>query len=267
VLKRLDTIPLQVLIEATILEVSLDDELRYGVEWFFNAGDNSFSLSSLATGAVGSLFPGFSYALRTGDVRFIVNALEAVTNVRVVSSPLLLVLDNQTAALQVGNEVPISTQSAVSTLAPGAPVINSIEYRNTGVILDVTPRVNTGGLVTLELGQEVSDAVRTTSSTLNSPTFEQRRVESTIAVQDGEAIAIGGLIRDRDERTGSGLPLFKDIPVLGFLFGTTANQNTRTELLILLTPRVVGGQEEGQRLTNEIRRRLHGVTELEERVR
>ena len=267
VLKRLDIIPLQVLIEATILEVSLDDRLRYGVEWFFNAGDNSFSLSSLATGVAGSLFPGFSYALRTGDVRFIVNALETVTNVRVVSSPLLLVLDNQTAALQVGNEVPISTQSSVSTLAPGAPVINSIEYRNTGVILDVTPRVNTGGLVTLELGQEVSDAVQTTSSTLNSPTFEQRRVESTIAVQDGEAIAIGGLIRDRDERTSSGMPLLKDIPVLGFLFGTTANQNNRTELLILLTPRVVGGQEEGQRLTNEIRRRLHGVTELEERVR
>lgn len=267
VLKRLDTIPLQVLIEATILEVSLDDELRYGVEWFFNSGDNSFSLSSLATGAVGSIFPGFSYALRTGDIRFIVNALESVTNVRVVSSPLLLVLDNQTAALQVGNEVPISTQSSVSTLAPGAPVINSIEYRNTGVILDVTPRVNTGGLVTLELGQEVSDAVLTTSSTLNSPTFEQRRVESTIAVQDGEAIAIGGLIRDRDERTNSGAPLLKDIPLLGFLFGTTANQNTRTELLILLTPRVVGSQEEAQRLTNEIRRRLHGVTELEERAR
>ncbi|HYN38597.1 MAG TPA: type II secretion system secretin GspD [Rhodospirillales bacterium] len=267
VLKRLDTIPLQVLIEATILEVSLDDELRYGVEWFFNSGDNSFSLSSLATGAVGSIFPGFSYALRTGDVRFIVNALETVTNVRVVSSPLLLVLDNQTAALQVGNEVPISTQSSVSTVTADAPVINSIEYRNTGVILDVTPRVNTGGLVTLELGQEVSDAVRTTSSDLNSPTFEQRRVESTIAVQDGEAIAIGGLIRDRDERTDSGVPLLKDIPLLGFLFGTTANQNTRTELLILLTPRVVGSQEEAQRLTNEIRRRLHGVTELEERVR
>jgi general secretion pathway protein D len=124
-----------------------------------------------------------------------------------VSSPLLLVLDNQTAALQVGNEV------------------------------------------------------------LNSPTFEQRRVESTIAVQDGEAIAIGGLIRDRDEQTDSGVPLLKDIPLLGFLFGTTNNQNTRTELLILLTPRVVGGQEEAQRLTNEIRRRLHGVTELEERVR
>lgn len=267
VLKRLDTIPLQVLIEATILEVSLDDELRYGVEWFFNAGDNSFSLSSLATGAVGSLFPGFSYALRTGDVRFIVNALETVTNVRVVSSPLLLVLDNQTAALQVGNEVPVSTQSSVSTIAPGAPVINSIEYRNTGVILDVTPRVNTGGLVTLELGQEVSDAVRTTSSDLDSPTFEQRRVESTIAVQDGESIAIGGLIRDRGEQTDSGLPLLKDVPVLGFLFGTTANRSTRTELLILLKPRVVGSQEEGQRLTNEIRRRLHGVTELEERVR
>lgn len=267
VLKKLDTIPLQVLIEATILEVSLDDELRYGVEWFFNAGDNAFSLSSLATGAVGSIFPGFSYALRTGDIRFIVNALETVTNVRVVSSPLLLVLDNQTAALQVGDEVPVSTQSSVSTIAPGAPVINSIEYRNTGVILDVTPRVNTGGLVTLELGQEVSDAVRTTSSDLDSPTFQQRRVESTIAVQDGEAIAIGGLIRDRDEQTDSGVPVLKDIPVLGFLFGTTSTRTTRTELLVLLRPRVVGNQEESQRMTDEIRRRLSGVLELEERAR
>lgn len=267
VLKKLDTIPLQVLIEATILEVSLNDELRYGVEWFFNAGDNSFSLSSLATGVVGSIFPGFSYALQTGDVRFIVNALETVTNVRVVSSPLLLVLDNQTAALQVGDEVPVSTQSSVSIIAPGAPVINSIEYRNTGVILDVTPRVNTGGLVTLEIGQEVSDAVRTTSSDLNSPTFQQRRVESTIAVQDGEAIAIGGLIRDRNEQTESGIPVLKDIPYLGFLFGTTSNRNNRTELLVLLKPRVVGNQEEAQRMTDEIRRRLHGVLELEERAR
>lgn len=267
VLKKLDTIPLQVLIEATILEVSLDDELKYGVEWFFKGGDNSFSLSSLATGAVASAFPGFSYALKTGDVRFIVNALEQVTNVRVVSSPLILVLDNQTAALQVGDEVPISTASSVSTIAPGAPIINSIEYRNTGVILDVTPRVNTGGLVTLELGQEVSDAVQTTTSKLDSPTFQQRRVESTIAVQDGEAIAIGGLIRDRDERTKSGVPLLKDIPVLGFLFGTTSNKKTRTELLILLRPRVVGNEEEARRMTDELRRRLHGVLELEEKAR
>ncbi len=267
VLKKLDTIPLQVLIEATILEVSLDDQLKYGVEWFFKAGNNSFTLSSLATGVVASAFPGFSYALKTGDIRAIVNALETVTNVRVVSSPLLLVLDNQTAALQVGDEVPVSTQSAVSTITAGAPVVNSIEYRNTGVILDVTPRVNTGGLVTLELGQEVSDAVRTTSSDLDSPTFQQRRVESTIAVQDGEAIAIGGLIRDRNEQTDSGVPLLKDIPVLGFLFGTTTTRNTRTELLVLLRPRVVGNEEEAQRMTDEIRRRLHGVIELEDRVR
>jgi general secretion pathway protein D len=267
VIKKLDTIPLQVLIEATILEVSLDDQLKYGVEWFFKAGNNSITLSSLATGAVASAFPGFSYALKTGDVRLIVNALETVTNVRVVSSPLLLVLDNQTAALQVGDEVPVSTQSSVSTIAPGAPVINSIEYRNTGVILDVTPRVNTGGLVTLELGQEVSDPVRTTSSDLDSPTFQQRRVESTIAVQDGEAIAIGGLIRDRSERTDSGVPFMKDVPVLGFLFGARNNRNTRTELLILLTPRVVGGQEEAQRMTDELRRRLHGVLELEQKTR
>jgi general secretion pathway protein D len=126
----------------------------------------------------------------------ILNALSDIIKVNVISSPQLMVLNNQSARLQVGDQVPIAVQSAVSVTDPDAPIVNAIEFRDTGVILDVIPRVNAGGLVVLDIAQEVSDVVETTSSTLNSPTIRQRRIESTVAVQSGETIALGGLIRD-----------------------------------------------------------------------
>ena len=122
--------------------------------------------------------------------------------------------------LQVGDQVPIETQSATSILTPGAPVVNSIEYRDTGVILNVTPRVNAGGLVLLDIAEEVSDVMQTTSSNLNTPTISQRRVTSSVAVRDGQTIALGGLIKDTRTKSNSGIPVLKDIPYLGWLFGT-----------------------------------------------
>ena len=167
-LKKLDVTPLQVLVEATILEVVLNDALRYGVEWFFKSGNNeiAFSARSLAAGALTApVLPGFSYFLQTSDIRLIVNALDTVTTVNVLSAPQLFVLDNETATLQVGDQVPISTQSSQSTISADAPIVNSVEYRNTGVILAVTPRVNSGGLVTLDVVQEVSNVNQTTTPT------------------------------------------------------------------------------------------------------
>ena len=177
-----------------------------------------------------------------------------------------MVLNNQPARLQVGDQVPIAVQSAVSVTDPAAPIVNAIEFRDTGVILDVIPRVNAGGLVVLDIAQEVSDVVETTSSTLNSPTIRQRRIESTVAVQSGETIALGGLIRDSKTEGETGIPLLSDIPILGNLFKTTSNTADRTELLILLTPRVVRGQADSRAITEELRRRLHELQPLGEKI-
>jgi len=267
-LRKLDIMPLQVLIEATIAEVTLNDELRYGLQWFFKTGgDSELTLSEAASGAAAQIFPGFSYLFQTGgDVRVVLNALDSITDVNVISSPQLMVLDNQTARLQVGDQVPIATQSSVSVTDPDAPIVNQIQFLDTGVILNVTPRVNAGGMVILEIEQQVSDVVATTTSGIDSPTIRQRQISSTVAVQSGETIALGGLIRESSSHTSSGLPILKDIPVVGALFGKTSNDTTRTELLVLITPRVVSNQDEARAVTDELRRRLRAVIPLEIKV-
>lgn len=260
-LTKLDITPLQVLIEATIAEVSLDDRLRYGLEWFFRFSGVQLRLSDAADASVAPVAPGFSAILgNSNDARVVLNALQAVTDVNVVSSPQLVVLDNRTARLQVGDEVPIVTQSAQSVLVTDAPIVNSIDYRDTGVILEITPRVNSSGQVVLDILQEVSDVVPTTSSDIDSPTIRQRRVASTIAVQSGETVALGGLIRDSRELGSSGIPILSDLPVIGVLFGRRDNNTSRTELLILLTPRVVRNREDARAVTEELRSRLRNLS-------
>jgi general secretion pathway protein D len=245
----------------------LNDDLRYGLQWFFNSGNSSFTFSSLATGEVASAFPGFSYVFSSTDTRVVLNALAEVTDLQVISSPQLMVLDNQSARLQVGDQVPIATQSAVSVSDPEAPIVNAIEFRDTGVILEVTPRVNAGGLVSLDVRQEVSTVIETTTSDLNSPTIQQRTIESTVAVQSGETIALGGLIQDQDQEATSGLPLLSEIPILGHLFKTTSNSKRRTELLVLITPRAVRDRGEAHAVTEELRRRVTAIEPLERKIR
>ena len=265
-LKRLDVVPLQVLIEVTIADVTLNDDLRYGLQWFFSQGDSSATFSSLLSGAVSSAFPGFSYVFASNDVNVVLNALTQITDVTIVSSPSLMVLDNQSARLQVGDEVPIATQSAVSVTDPDAPIVNSIQFRDTGVILEVTPRVNAGGLVELDVRQEVSNVVATTTSDIDSPTIQTRTIESTVAVQSGEAIALGGLIQDEKEDGTTGIPLLSTIPIVGNLFKTTVDDYFRRELLVLITPRVVRNQREAREVTEELRRRLRAIEPLESTI-
>ncbi len=265
-LRQLDVTPLQVLIEATIAEVTLTDQLRYGLQWFFHTGDSDFTFSTLGNGAVAPLFPGFNYAFTSANAQVVLNALTQITDVKVISSPQLMVLNNETARLQVGDEVPIVTQQQQSIDAIGAPIVNSIEYRDTGVILNVSPRVNAGGLVVLDIVQEVSDVVQTTSSTLNTPTIQQRQIKSTVAVQSGESVALGGLIRDSNSKAVSGVPLLSDIPLLGNLFKTTSDTQRRTELLVLLTPRVAANRQDARNITEELRSRVRALAPLEYRI-
>jgi general secretion pathway protein D len=254
-LRKIDILPLQVRIDATIAEVTLNDLLQYGTQFFFKNGGLQGTLSNAANGSINGTFPGFVLMKTSSAVHYTLSALQAVTNVRVLSSPQVMVLDNEKAILQVGDSVPYLTQSSQSTVANSA-VINSVSYQETGVILQVIPRVNTGGLVTLEISQEVSDPITTNSSTINSPTFSERKVKSRVVIQDGQTVGLAGLIRDNTSEGNSGIPFLKDIPILGSLFSTQDNTRTRTELLVLITPHVIHDQRDARALTEDLRTTL-----------
>lgn len=266
-LTKLDIVPRQVLIEASILEVNLKDELGYGVEWFFK---NNFERGNVVGGrgaldlgesGITTLTPSFSYAVldNADQARIALNALEQETQVNVLSSPSLMVLDNQTAYINVGDEIPVPSRQSSSNINPDSPTVNEIQFRQTGITLSVTPRVNSGGLVTMEISQEVSNAVSTTSSDIDAPTIQQRQVESTVAVHSGETLVLGGLIQETTSNAESGIPLLRRIPLVGKLFGETKEEKRRTELLVLITPRVVGDRDEARKITEEFRQKLNNI--------
>ncbi len=280
-IRKLDVLPQQVLVEATIAEVSLNNALQYGVQFFLQNNEGQINLSnaqspspvtinpaapitsaSLFPGLMTSNFPGLAVARTAGDVQVALQALKNITNVQVISAPKLLIMDKEQATFQVGDLVPTITQSATSVITAGAPVVNNVQYQATGVILTVTPRINSGGLVTLDIEQEVSDVVPTTTSSINSPTFQQRRIKTKVIVQNGETISLAGLISDKKSKGNSGVPVLQDIPVLGTLFSTKNNENDRTELLVLLTPHVISNQQDARVLTEELKRKLSPSTIL-----
>ena len=271
-LQQLDIAPQQVLIDATIAELTLTDQLQYGVQYFLKSGSNNIDLTTAKSGIltpadIAGVFPGFNYFVATASQHTVLNLLKSITRVTVLSAPQLLVRDHQTAGLQVGAQVPIVIQSAQSVISPGAPLVNSIEYRNTGVILEVTPKINPDGVITLDIDQEVSDVAATTTSGIDSPTINDRHLVSSVIVQDGETIALGGLIREDTNDAKGGIPVLSDIPLVGPLFRNTARSQGRTELLVLLTPKVVRNAADARRMTDELRDRIHGLRPLEARSR
>jgi general secretion pathway protein D len=262
-LRKLDIAPQQVLIEAAITEVNLNNDLRFGLQWNFTRGDEN----AVLTESQNSLnltrnVPGFSFAFSpSSTLNGVLNTLESKTKVNVVSAPKLLVLNNQTAILQVGDEVPIATQNSTSNLDGNAPTINSIEYRNTGVILKVTPRVNASGVVMLDITQEVSDVNTNVASVagINSPTISTRRITSTVAVRDGEVLALGGLIRNTQTRTRVGLPFLSQIPFIGGAFGRQVKGGSKVELIVLLKPRVLRSTDDGRVMTQDLIRKIRAL--------
>jgi general secretion pathway protein D len=262
--KQLDIAPLEVLLEAAVAEVTLTDNLSFGVQYAINAGRNNQVIQTTGSSAtISPSLPGFAYIFATNsNIQATLSALQDITHVDVISAPEVLVLNNQAATLQVGDQVPIATQSAVSTETANAPVVNSIEYRDTGVILKVTPRVNEGGLVMMDVAQEVSDVSSTTTSSLDSPTISERKINSTIAVQDGETVALGGLFSESRTREHSGIPVLQDIPYLGSIFSTTSDNHTKTELLVLITPHVVRGVQKLRAVTEELKQQMQDTLPL-----
>lgn len=258
-LRKLDLPPTQVLIEAAITEVGLNDDLGYGVQWNFNSNGNTLGVGTATVAAGGANT--FTYAYTGSNIALSLKALEARTSVKVVSAPKLLVLNNQTAALQVGDQVPISTGSATN-LNNSASIVNTIEYRDTGVILKITPRVNASGVIQLDVSQEVSDVSNATTSAQTqqqSPTISTRRIATTVAVADNQVIALGGLFRDNTQNLRNGIPFVSRLPVVGGLFGSQQKVQKRTELIVLLKPHVLHNPDEGRAATEELRAKLRMV--------
>jgi general secretion pathway protein D len=257
-LDKIDIAPVEVRIDATIAEVDLTGALQYGTQFFFKSGGINAVLSEGETAALDTSFPGFVLSGHGSDAApLAISLLQSVTRVNVLSSPELMVLDGQPASLQVGDLVPYLSQTSQSTISANAPVVNSIEYRETGVILQVTPHVGTDGMVTLDVAQEVSGVQpETTTDGINSPTFSERAVTSRVSIQDGQTIGLAGLISDSDSHQNQGIPYLKNVPLLGALFSTQNNQRTRTELLVLITPHVVRSQADAAALTADLREAL-----------
>jgi len=241
ILEEIDRPQAQVLIEASIMEVSLSNDFRFGIDWSILGDGDRLRARSVSnnTGQIGPTFPGFSLTFIDTDIQAAVKALGARTSVEVVSAPKLLTLDNRTAHLQVGDQVPIVTQTSQGTTSGDAPVINNVDYRNSGVILSVTPRISGEGRIVLEVSQEVSSVVKTETSGINSPTIQQRKFESTLVVKDGGVVALGGLISRSRNRGDSGVPGLKNVPGLGNLFKTSSDDTGRTELIVLLSAKIM----------------------------
>lgn len=256
-LKKLDTAPRQVLIEVTIAEVTLKDELKYGVEWAFTNGPRkSGFLDTDGKAGVGQLIPGFSYALALADgsgLQAALNALATDNRFNVLSSPHIMVADNQTAKIQVGDSVPTQTGTTANATTG---TTTSIQYLDTGVMLSVTPRINAGGLVNLDITQEVSTAAKTTTSGLDSPTISKRSAKTQMTVQSGETMVMGGLISENASNGSSGMPGLSAIPILGGLFGTQSRSNTKTELVLLITPRVANNFVQAKQISQELQRKM-----------
>jgi general secretion pathway protein D len=263
-LRQVDRPQLQVSIDATIAEITLNENLNYGVQAYLGSTDvgahpdKGSGLITAGTSAVlARTLPGFNFLVGAeSQPNVILNALRAVSDVKVLSTPSVVVLDNQVATLQVGDQVPVATASATVLSGTGTPVVNTIDYRNTGVILRVVPRINANGNVLLDIEQEISNVAAGSAGSL-TPTVSQRRVKSSIAVASGQTVLLAGLISERSDNQRTGLPIIDQLP-LGNLLGNTTKTKTRTELIIFIRPQIIRDGVDAMRVAEELRTKLQG---------
>jgi general secretion pathway protein D len=267
-LRDVDRPRLQVAIDATVAEITLTDDLRFGVQYFLTskdvgAGKDNGSvglLNAAQTTAQSALLqrvtPGLNFLIGSEALpRVILNALSSVTDVKVLSSPSIVAMDNQPALLQVGDEVPITTSTATLLTNSSTPVVNTIEMRNTGVILKVLPHVNANGAIHLEIDQEISNVVNPDQQTL-TPTISQRRVHSAVAVVSGQTVLLAGLISEREQQSKAGIPGLRDIKFLGDLLGNTTGTKQRSEIIIFIRTRLMRNSIDASSVTEEFREKL-----------
>lgn len=264
-LTQLDRPQLQVAIDVTIAEVTLNDQLNYGVQFFLNGG----TLQNVATTSlpISPTLPGFNFVMGNQlSPRVVLNALHQYTDVKILSNPSLVVTDNQPASLEVGDQVPVSTGSA-TVLSANNAVVNTIDYQNTGIILHVLPRVNSNGTVRLDIEQEISavvndltagSAATTTGSTSLTPTISQRKVKSELSVANGQTVLLAGLISETQTVTHSGIPILDRIPVVGDAFGSKNNSIVRTELILFIRPQIIQNGADASVVAEELRSKMRG---------
>ncbi|MBD8151588.1 type II secretion system secretin GspD [Pseudomonas fluorescens] len=267
-IKRLDNPPLQVQIETRILEVKLTGELDLGVQWYLGrlAGNSTSTTVANASGSQGALGGGGAglgaadslfYSFVSSNLQVALHALETNGRTQVLSAPSLVVMNNQPAQIQVGDNIPIS-QTTVNT-GTSDTTLSSVEYVQTGVILDVVPRINPGGLVYMDIQQQVSDAQDQASSsndTPNNPRISTRSVSTQVAVQSGQTVLLGGLIKQDNSDSVSAVPYLGKIPGLRWLFGNTSKSKDRTELIVLITPRVITSSSQARQVTDDYRQQM-----------
>jgi general secretion pathway protein D len=262
-LTQLDRPQLQVAIDVTIAEVTLNDQLNYGVQFFLNQG----TLMNVATTTlpITPTLPGFNFVMGNGlSPRVVLNALHQYTDVKILSNPSLVVADNQPASLEVGDQVPVSTGSA-TVLSANNAVVNTIDYQNTGIILHVQPRVNSNGTVRLDIEQEISAVVSdltagssATSTTNLTPTISERKVKSELSVADGQTVLLAGLISETQTVAHSGIPILDRIPVVGDAFGSKNNSVARTELILFIRPQIIHNGADASVVAEELRSKMRG---------
>ena len=276
VLKKLDVVPRQVLIDVLIAEISYNDSLTYGIQWYlknhgvkingrsYNGAVNYNA--NLATPSEGSIIGsesliGFSYALydKAGGIRGILNALEEHSKVKILASPSILAVDNKEARIEIGQEVPIIKQTVTNTNSDSNNITNSVEYRKTGVILEVKPQINPTGLVRLDVTEEVSEAQKNKTSGIDSPIFLNRSAKTSLVAHNNETIIIGGLIKEKKDTTTSGVPVLRSIPVLGYFFGGESHSKERTELVIAITPHIINTNDLTTYYSEEFLNRLREI--------
>ena len=267
-IRRLDVPPRQVLIEATIAEVSLTDNLNYGVRWFLEKSDWELGFNApVPTGAGGEGLT-FAFFDQDSSVRAFFDLLSANSNVKFLSTPQVMVLDNQTATIRVGDQIPVTTRSSQSTTNPDAPIVTEVQFRDTGTLLTVTPRINAGGQVTLEISQEVS--LPGSSPAVGgggNVAIAQRTINSSVTVQSGQTVVLGGLILENTTEGRTGIPILQSIPFLGNAFSTTTQDVFRTELLITVKPQVITNSSDMRKVTEELRRQISRASEYERLVK
>lgn len=257
-LKRIDVMPMQVQVEASIMEVTLTDGLEYGLQWYFRNTGNLVGSNGLGrtTATKDGFVPPSGFSFTTSDtasnVLGVLNALARESKVRVLSSPSVLVLDNQTASIRVGDQQPIFTGKLDTAQGSSS---TTVQYKDTGVSLQVTPHVNSNGLVKMDIQQDITDTGEIDAATGNR-SFLQRNIKSNVAVKSGETIVLGGLIRDNSSSGRNGVPVLSKLPVVGGAFSGSSTSGKRTELLVLITPTVIKDQRELVKTGEEMRERM-----------
>jgi general secretion pathway protein D len=273
---KLDNVPLQVQIETRILEVSLTGEFQFGVQWYLegltgsttDSDDNfvpgqPYRHRQIALGKGGNAFRGepFFYSFLNSNLQVAVRAMETSGNTKTLSAPSMVVMNNQVASIAVGNQIPIN-QTSVNTGIGNPTSFSQVSYLSTGVILNVQPRINPGGLVYMNISQEVSQADKSVPLVNGNPAISQRKLATQVAVQSGQTVLLGGLIEQAEGNTDTGIPGLNRIPILGRLFGSTNRSRNRTELIVLITPRVIRGGEDAKQITDDYQNKFESQAPL-----